>query len=80
MVFPKGPCTQIVYTWALKYSSYRYIGPKVHTIWVHGPLGIGNYLGPCNMEGSKGSSVAVQLLSVASSPASSGAATWLVPL
>ena len=36
--FPKGPCTQIVYTLALKYSLYRYIGAKVYTIWVHGPL------------------------------------------
>ena len=39
LFFPKGPCTKIVYTWALKYSLYRYIGPKVYTIWVHGPLG-----------------------------------------
>ena len=36
---PKGPCTHIVYTLALKYSLYRYIGPKVYAIWVHGPLG-----------------------------------------
>ena len=36
---PKGPCAQIVYTLALKYSLYGYIGPKVYTIWVHGPLG-----------------------------------------
>ena len=36
----KGPCTQIVYTLALKYSLYRYIGTKVYTIWVHGPLGV----------------------------------------
>ena len=30
------------------YSLYRYIGPKVYTIWVHGPLGYeikGNLLG-----------------------------------
>ena len=46
MVYPKGPCTQIVYTLALKYSLYRYIGPKVYTIWVHGPLGYG--LGHCS--------------------------------
>ena len=39
-VYPKGPCTQIVYTLALKYSLYGYIGPKVCTIWVHGPLGL----------------------------------------
>ena len=38
---PEGPCTQTVYTWALKYSLYGYIGPKVYTIWVHGPLGEG---------------------------------------
>ena len=35
----EGPCSQIVYTLALKHSLYRYIGPKVYTIWVHGPLG-----------------------------------------
>ena len=35
----EGPCSQIVYTLALKHSLYRYIGPKVHTIWVYGPLG-----------------------------------------
>ena len=38
--YPKGPCTHIVYTLALKYSLYRYIGPKVYPIWVHGPLGV----------------------------------------
>ena len=32
LFFPKGPCSQIVYTLALKHSLYRYIGPKVHTI------------------------------------------------
>ena len=36
---PKGPCTHTVYTLALKYSLYRYIGPKVYAVWVHGPLG-----------------------------------------
>ena len=35
---PEGPCTQTVYTLALKYSLCRDIGPKVYTIWVHGPL------------------------------------------
>ena len=25
---PEGPCAQIVYTLALKYSLYGYIGPK----------------------------------------------------
>ena len=39
MSLPKGPCTLVVYTLALKYSLYRYIGPKVYAIWVHGPLG-----------------------------------------
>ena len=29
-----------VYTLVLKYSLYRYIGPKVYTILVHGPLGL----------------------------------------
>ena len=41
VLFPKGPCTQIVYTLALKESLYRYIGAKLYTIWVHGPLGFG---------------------------------------
>ena len=37
---PKGPCTQIVYTLALKYSLYMgTLGPKYILIWVHGPLG-----------------------------------------
>ena len=36
---PKGPCTQIVYTLALKYLYRDYIKAKVYTIWVHGPLG-----------------------------------------
>ena len=36
---PEGPCAEIVYTLALEYSLYRYIGPKVYSIWVHGPLG-----------------------------------------
>ena len=35
----KGQCFQIVYTLAIQYSLHRYIGPKVYTIWVHGPLG-----------------------------------------
>ena len=39
MPFPKGPCTHIVYTLALMYALYRYIGPKVYAIWVHGPSG-----------------------------------------
>ena len=38
--FPKGPCTQIGHTLALKCSLYRHIGPKVYTIWIHGPLGL----------------------------------------
>ena len=38
--YPRGACTQMVYTLALKYSLYRYIGPKVCTCWVHGPLGL----------------------------------------
>ena len=36
---PEGPCTQIVYTSALKYSLHRYFRVKVSTIWVHGPVG-----------------------------------------
>ena len=38
-VFPKGPCTQIVYTLAPKYLYRDYFKAKVYTIWVHGPLG-----------------------------------------
>ena len=38
---PKGPCTHIVYTLALKYSLYRYIGPKEYAKGVHGPFGMG---------------------------------------
>ena len=38
VTFPKGPCTHIVPALALKYSLYRYIGPKVYATWVHGPL------------------------------------------
>ena len=34
---PKGPCAHIIYTFGLKV--YCYIGAKVYTIWVHGPLG-----------------------------------------
>ena len=37
--FPKGPCTQIVDTLALKYLYKDYIKAKVYAIWVHGPLG-----------------------------------------
>ena len=39
VVNPMGPCTQTVYTLALKNSLYRCIGPKVYTFWVHGALG-----------------------------------------
>ena len=37
--YPKGPCTQIVYTLAPKYLYSDYFKDKVYTIWVHGPLG-----------------------------------------
>ena len=40
LVYPKGLCTEIVHTLALKQSLYRYTGDKVYTIWVHGPLGL----------------------------------------
>ena len=36
---PKGPCTQIVDTLALKYLNRDYFKAKVYTTWVHGPLG-----------------------------------------
>ena len=35
----KGPCTQIVYTLALKYLYRDYTEAKVYDIWVHGPSG-----------------------------------------
>ena len=40
--YPKGPCAQVVYTLALNYSLYGYVGPKVCAIWVHGPVGYGD--------------------------------------
>ena len=36
---PKGPCTQIVSTLALRYLYRDYIKAKVYAIWVHGILG-----------------------------------------
>ena len=44
IIIPKGPCTHIAYTLALKYSLYGCIGPKVYTIWVHGPLGYSGWI------------------------------------
>ena len=38
--YPKGPCAQIAYFLALKYSLYGYFGAKVYTTWVH-VLGLG---------------------------------------
>ena len=38
--YPKGPCTQIVYTLAPKYLYRDYFKAKVYTIWVHGPSGL----------------------------------------
>ena len=43
--FPKGPCTQVVYTLApmYLYSDYLdYLRANVCTTWAHGPLGIGD--------------------------------------
>ena len=37
-IFPKGPCTQLVYTLALKYLTRDYVKAKVYTNWAHGPL------------------------------------------
>ena len=42
---PKGPCTYMVYTWALKGFPEKSFRAQVYTIWVHGPLGIGRSLG-----------------------------------
>ena len=36
---PKGPCTQIVDTLALKSSLFEYFGAKAYATWAHGPLG-----------------------------------------
>ena len=38
--FPKGPCTQIVYTLRPMYLCREYFKANVYTIWVHGPLGV----------------------------------------
>ena len=38
MLYPTGPCTQIVYTVAPKYLYRDCFKSKVYTIWVHGPL------------------------------------------
>ena len=40
LVFPKGPCTHIVYTVAPKYLYRDYFKAKVCTVWVHGPSGV----------------------------------------
>ena len=51
-----GPCTQIVYTLALKYSLYRYIGPKYYYLgtWTvrgnHKQVGFGR--SRCGLEAS----------------------------
>ena len=39
-MFPKGSCTQIVYTLGPMYLYREYFKAKVYTIWVHGPLGL----------------------------------------
>ena len=39
-LYPKGPCTNIVYTWALKGFPYSSFMAQVYAIWVHGPLGL----------------------------------------
>ena len=44
---PKGACTQIVYTLAVKYPYRSYAKGQVDTIRVHGPLGFNhNTLNP----------------------------------
>ena len=35
-----GPCTQTVYTLGPKYLYRDYFKAKVHSIWVHGPVGL----------------------------------------
>ena len=42
-IYPKGPCTQIVYTLAPMYLYREYFKANVYTIQVHGPLGIGTW-------------------------------------
>ena len=41
LAFPKGTCTQTVYTLTLQSFLYRNFRAKLYAIWVHGPLGIG---------------------------------------
>ena len=36
--FPKGPCSQIVDTFARKYPNRDYFKANVSTSWVHGPF------------------------------------------
>ena len=38
--YPKGPCTQIVYTLGPMYLYREYFKANVYTISVHGPLGL----------------------------------------
>ena len=37
---PKGPCTCVVYTWALKGFPYHYVGVYVCTRMILGPFGL----------------------------------------
>ena len=39
-LFPKGPCTQIVYTLSPMFRYREYFKAKVYTIWAHGPLAL----------------------------------------
>ena len=38
--YPKGPCTQIVYTLGPMHLYGEYFQAKVCTVWLHGPLGV----------------------------------------
>ena len=41
---PEGPCSCMVYTWALKEFLYPYVGVYVCTIMILGPLGFRHVL------------------------------------
>ena len=38
--YPRGPCTQIVYTSAPIHPNSNFFKAKVYTSWAHGPLGL----------------------------------------
>ena len=43
-IYPKGPCTLLLYTWAPKSLYRKYFKAQVYNNEVHGPLGIYIYI------------------------------------